>query len=165
MESQVYSNQAAEQCQMQVPEQQVEQVGQVVGFEYNQSVVQVDNKVLAYQVANFVELGKDPTLYQFWDTKVPLKVVHRKDHNQVDNLEHMLDNQLDNSHLLETIVVPGRTAALKEVADPVLGTDLEVDIDPEVCIDLEVCITLEVDIDPEACIDLEVPPPGCKLLP
>ena len=65
---------------------------------------------------------------------------------------------MDNSHLLEKIFVLGRTVALKEVVDPELGTDLEVDIDPEVCTDLEVCTILVVDIVLEVCKILQLAP-------
>ena len=61
----------------------------------------------------------DPTLYLLRDMEVQLKVVlHKMDHNQVDNLEHMFDNYLDNSHLPEIFFVLGRTVALKEVVVP-----------------------------------------------
>ena len=78
------SDQVAEQNQMQVLELKV---GLVVGVDYNQQVVLLDNKVLAYLVVNSVGLGMDPT--PFWDMRVPLKVIHKTAHNWVGQ---MVDN-------------------------------------------------------------------------
>ena len=69
-------DQVAEQNQMQVLELMARLV---VGVDYNQQVVLLDNKVLAYLVVNSVELGMDPT--PFRDMRVPLKVVHKTTHN------------------------------------------------------------------------------------
>ena len=69
-------DQVAEQDHMQVLELKAKLV---VGVDYNQQVVLLDNKVLAFLVVNSVGLGMDPT--PFRDMRVPSKVVHKMAYN------------------------------------------------------------------------------------